>query len=577
MDLHKAFNTLSRPLLRCLCQRLGLLGVWSPYAAHLHQLSRFFTIKQRWSDPILSNNGVPEGCPLSVLMMAVTTWAFTMALNRNLPGKSLKSYVDDWTIRDVSAEGVVRQLLFAKDLAGKVGLILSVSKTVCYATSGAARKSLSRALRFQGLPGEVCDSGSLLGIEFQARGARVTSIRNKRVDECQPKLQKLKVMPWSRTRKASVFMRAILPAMLYGCEFHDMGPSFVRNMRTLANSVVWKGRQYMSHFLSPLLSTDLEYEPLFWILQRCFSSFLRATCLQREDILSTWNKAVARSANKHTLGPITVFVAHLRRLNWTLEANFAVKDQRGQTFCLDQLSTLQFRHLVTQAWETLLVPKLKQRSGMDEINSFSIQASKWESHDPRVNAFMALHRAGGLFTNKVKSRICHEQHPECSLCGLPDGIEHRLYHCSSTQDLRNNADWEKLQSLPRQCLIGGLFPKEQLLEDFQEALDELQPPPLEHLLEEGKRVHLFTDGSCSVPGQGFSTERKAAWSVISAEQCSPERSLLASGPLPGRRQTSFRGELFALAAALQLAADVEDVTIYSDCRAVRKPRLNMPP
>ena len=133
----------------------------------------------------------------------------------------------------------------------------------------------------------------------------------------------------------------------------------------------------------------------------------------------------------------------------------------------------------TSVRETLLVPKLKQRSGMEEINSFSIQASKWESHDPRVNAFMALHRAGGLFTNKVKSRICHQQHPECSLCGLPDGIEHGLYHCSSTQDLRNNADWEKLQSLPRQCLIRGLFPKEQLLEVFREALDELQPPPLE--------------------------------------------------------------------------------------------------
>ena len=62
--------------------------------------------------------------------------------------------------------------------------------------------------------------------------------------------------------------------------FMIWGASFVRNVRTIANSVVWKGKQYMSHYLSPLLSCKILYEPYFWTVQRCFQSFLRACCLQ---------------------------------------------------------------------------------------------------------------------------------------------------------------------------------------------------------------------------------------------------------------------------------------------------------
>ena len=73
LDLHKAFNTLSRPLLARLCSRLGRQDVWAPYEKFLSKFSRFFTLKQHWSHPITSDNGVPEGCPLSVVMMVLTT------------------------------------------------------------------------------------------------------------------------------------------------------------------------------------------------------------------------------------------------------------------------------------------------------------------------------------------------------------------------------------------------------------------------------------------------------------------------------------------------------------------------
>ena len=79
--------------------------------------------------------------------------------------------------------------------------------------------------------------------------------------------------------------------------------------------------------------------------------------------------------------------------------------------------------------------------------------------------------------------------------------------------------------------------------------------------------HLFTDGSCSVPKHGRYTERKAGWSVIRATPQTAENEVVACGPLPGRRQTSLRAELYDLNAAI--AASFNAI-IYTDCAAVYK-------
>ena len=54
----------------------------------------------------------------------------------------------------------------------------------------------------------------------------IVSQRNNRLRLAEPKLDKLKVMPWTKDKKASILKRGLYPAMLYGCEFHDMGGVF---------------------------------------------------------------------------------------------------------------------------------------------------------------------------------------------------------------------------------------------------------------------------------------------------------------------------------------------------------------
>ena len=314
-----------------------------PYKSALRDLQRFFTIRKRWSPAVQSNTGCPEGCPLSVVMVALVAWFVTNAVSKCFPGRTVSSYVDDWTIRDVWAHGLVQQVQYVQEIAGKLGLKISMDKSVMYATTPAARKQLASHLRNAGLPPTVVDSGKSLGCEFQSRAARVVSVRNDRVEKSMPKIQKLGVMPWSHTKKASILVRGILPSMLYGCEFHDMGAEFMSRVRSLENGAVWKGKQYMSHYLSPLLSTQVKYEPWMWVLQRCFQSYVRLLSLDRSSAAAVWNQVVERASGKHPVGPTCILIGHLRRLGWICQADFKCTTQNGDVFNLDQITTWQFK------------------------------------------------------------------------------------------------------------------------------------------------------------------------------------------------------------------------------------------
>ena len=130
-------------------------------------------------------------------------------------------------------------------------------------------------MRDGGLQCTVVDTGTCLGVQFQARNAKVIDLREKRMSDTLPKLKKLKVMPWSHTKKASLLLSGIYPAMLYGCEFHDMGLHFISHLQSQANGAVWKDKPYLSHFLTPILSTKPMYEPWLWILRRVYQSVRR--------------------------------------------------------------------------------------------------------------------------------------------------------------------------------------------------------------------------------------------------------------------------------------------------------------
>ena len=101
-------------------------------------------------------------------------------------------------------------------------------------------------------------------------------------------------------------------------------------------------------------------------------------------------------------------------------------------------------------------PKLRTKQGLDELQFFSIAASSWENNDPQLDGFMAKLRGGGIFTNRVKSKINQATSAACKLCGEPDSLHHRVHDCSALDQLHQELNWDVLQSVPKQALLGGL-------------------------------------------------------------------------------------------------------------------------
>ena len=279
----------------------------------------------------------------------------------------MSSYVDDWTLRDISGLELVGQVQYVQELVKKLGIKISMQKSVMYATTPLARKRLAKCLKDANLGGSVVDSGKSLGFEFQSRASKVVNLRDKRVNELTPKMYKLRVMPWSHTKKASILLRGIYPAMLYGCELHDMGADFFRRVRSLSNGAVWKGKQYMCRYLTPLLSTPVKFEPWIWVLQRCFQAFVRVLTTSGSLLKKVWNLVIKRAPTKQPIGPVSILVSHLRKMGWTLQEDFRCITQREDSFDLSTITTWQFKWQILTAWPTCITPKLRNKVGMSDL------------------------------------------------------------------------------------------------------------------------------------------------------------------------------------------------------------------
>ena len=99
-------------------------------------------------------------------------------------------------------------------------------------------------------------------------------------------------------------------------------------------------------------------------------------------------------------------------------------------------------------------------------------------------------------------------------------------------------------------------------------LDRIEVPHFSPLHDLARAVHVFTDGTCL--NQSHASCRVAAWAVVLAGfHHSVDASVLASGPLPGILQSSFRAEIFAVLRTLSLMKFQTGVIyIWSDCNAV---------
>ena len=256
LDLSKAYNTLHRNILSALALRAG----WPPqlvraYVNYLNSVQRYFRIGDGCYGPQGSKVGVPEGCPLAVPAMILFTWAITN--HAWSQGHCLTSYVDNWAVQTHCRRSVTEFLQLMHRATSSLKLILNPEKTRAYSTTCEGRSYL-RSLSFQGFPLAVTLKVSDLGVDFNSSKQATCSLLMERISAAEPKLRRLRAMPWSHTRKAQVLLKVVHPAVSFGCEFASTAPSTCVNLRGKYSSAIWGLASTRNHFLSPLLGLGVQ-------------------------------------------------------------------------------------------------------------------------------------------------------------------------------------------------------------------------------------------------------------------------------------------------------------------------------
>ena len=563
LDFSKAYNTLPRRILQQINKRLGLTNVWKAYAPFLEGLQRYFTCGKDWGSPVKSTTGVPEGCPIAVVQMIVLTWTFTSFIMQRTQ-VPLYTYVDDWILLSKDLPHLKDAMQLMETLARRFGLLLSTNKSAVFATTSKLTKQLHGLMVQSGIDMGSTRNFAGLGVNFQTAKIASTEVRNKRWDNARTQLDKLQYMPWSHQRKTDIIVRAILPLIFYGVENCCTGKDFLREVRAKCNHAVWGKQQYHLHFLTPLFSGTI-YEPMLYTARRRFASFLRSVTLEPQLVKDNWRLSITQYSffKKRTKGPISILQNQLHELGWQLHADGKCTTPAGRVFYIWDVSATQFGDVVRDSWEDVLLQQLNQKVNLADITSFSIDRTLAVTHpDPMKQGFMRKVRLGGLFPNHRKIHVTKEE-DTCHFCGCLDTMEHRVFACPGTEHVRQMDGWTMVAHQPRFQVLGGLSPKLPLIETYKSELDALPLPTAVSIDSNEGYTEFFTDGSAE--DSSCPITRLCSWSVTQADYLKHGNKLVTSGILPGRQQTVFRAELFAVLVVLAIGVKSR---IYCDNSAV---------
>ena len=564
LDLSKAYNTLPRKVLGLISNRLGMGDLWFTYSAFLQKLRRHFVCGRTWGQEVMSQVGVPEGCPLSVLQMILITWLFTSHL-RKKHDATLETYVDDWTVLGDDSEAMGGAMVSLDHPAKDCGLMVNFGKSYVFERNKQQVKHLQTFMEGIGLPVGVATNMRGLGFGIQTCSRASATLRNDRMEKAFKLLDRLQCMPWSFARKAASVKRGILPFALYGCEGFGLSKTYLMKLRAKCNRAVWGKQKYHLHYLVPLMS-DSNFEPFLYAAKQRFRSLLRARSIGL-SAQSLWNTSVrtkAYSSFSTTRGPVSLFQQQMRMIGWDfgLDGHCSVGDK---TFCLWNLSVTQFVGLLLRAWEAYLVPQLGGKHALHDIKSFSLCRSKLPKNpDEMVEGFLSKVRLGGLFPNHRKASFLEED-STCIFCGEEGTLQHRARSCPGTEHLRTGQTWDAAQALPDCALLGGLFPHQDAVDAFQETLAQDHHPDIDELRTVDDEIFFFTDGSAT-KADGPDTIL-ATWAVTKTTKMSPQNTLCASGVVPGGFHSIFRAELHAANVAFRIAGQ-NRCTVFCDNKAV---------
>ena len=352
LDLTKAYNLLSRPLLSKLSGVFGVpVQITKAYLGFLDSLR----VHADLSPPVYSTVGVPEGCAFAVYAMLQLNWLLVVDVRNHQTEQhsvSFLNYVDNWLFTSYRNQVLHDVLSRVHDTAKLCNYRISATKTWSSSTSAAARKSM-RGWSFLGQHPLVCEHKLELGMLMKFTRRMTVKEVAQRWDEGVQRMNRLILQSWSPQRKLFVIRRGIFPQIFASCETSHISLSCFRRLRGKLNVVMHGSKTHSSHYLSPLLTSQQNYEPFLYVFSARLSA-LKATLLSfGSDVSAVWmlyKDLDLNFAPTKILGPVGCFLWTCQIVGWKVSAPLEVTTGEGVQLHLHHTPLKNWKLHMDQAW-----------------------------------------------------------------------------------------------------------------------------------------------------------------------------------------------------------------------------------
>ena len=265
IDFKKAYDTVNRDTLLRNLREYGINGkMWENIKSIYKSVTYSIKIKNKVMDPISSNLGLKQGCPLSPLLFNLYVNSITQYLqpsaedNITIHDQKITHfmYADDLVMVGASKNSLQRKLDRLSEFAETKDLTINTKKSqvMIFNTSG---KLLKDELTIKGQKLDVVSKYTYLGVDIPASGSFRTSVAeltSKAKKAMMPLFTTIMKFNLPYRTALRLFQTYIEPILLYNAE----------NQTAMTDREITKCQQDHSHIyniqqLSPLTTTQLKF------------------------------------------------------------------------------------------------------------------------------------------------------------------------------------------------------------------------------------------------------------------------------------------------------------------------------
>ena len=560
IDLIKCYNTVPWEPSRNLLKHLGIpVAYLTPFFNFLQNLGRVFQIHEHCGDIVTCTTGIPEGCAMSVAIMAALSWWCYAVIQNRHPIVTTLCYADNWGLMASESQHLFdsTQTLFA--FIDSLKMQISIKKSWFWGSSTKLRKELRNpppALKDI----EVVNYAVDLGCDQNYTKKIHHGKQKDRMKKARRVLKRISKKTLPKRFRPTITQSAGFSVVAYGIEISRVTEATWSKLRTAIASALGRNAAGSNPFLACICGnspSDPQLRAvirtlLFW--RRYFKRFVDA----RDEVCHMILQPI-----KH--GPVSYLARRLTEIGWSPQPHGFIAREDGTSFSWITCSSTFLRKTLRKYWDEHISQKIQHRKDfdMETIDEFNIvhNLEKFPEHE---KSMLQTYLAGAAFTRDVTSKYSHDGDHKCPHCGCDDSKEHRLLRCSKFDHLRPKyaevINW--VQDMPRATINLAIIPRH--IGATKALVENQKIWPTNHLPTfSSEGVHVFTDGSSFWQDQPSCTLSGAAAVVTDkhGEIC----EVVATSPMPGIDHNSYRAEIFAVLLVLQ---NIYLPIIYCDCLGV---------